>query len=273
MFRKRKKVIAFDVGGTSIRCALVRGKKILKINRCETPKTKKAFLAKVVEMGNEFLDKDVKGVGVGFPAPVRDGVVKNTPNIGLRNFDLKGYLEKEFGKKVEVANDVDCVALAELVYGIKRKNFFVIALGTGIGGGVVIDGELHHGGSGYGSELGHIIVEGKDFESLWKKTKAKIKKEFGKDALVRDLVKMRTKKADKILEEMCEYLGEGIASVVSVLDSEVVVLGGGIRDAGERFRRMVQKSVRKRSFLPSKIKVVWGKVEEGGVVGAGLLVD
>ena len=67
-------------------------------------------------------------------------------------------------------------------------------------------------------------------------------------------------------------MGEGIASVVSVLDSEVVVLGGGIRDSGNKFLGMVEREVRRRSFLPSKIRVVWGKIDEAGVVGASLLV-
>ncbi len=283
MFRKRKVVIAFDIGGTSMRCGLVRGRKILKLARCDTPKTKKAFLDKIVEMGNAFMDRDVVGVGVGFPAPVRDGVVKNPPNVRLKNFDLEKYLEKKFKRKVRVANDVDCVALAELKFGIRKRNFFVIALGTGIGGGVVIDGELHHGGSGYGSELGHILIRGEDFEGLWKKTKKKIEREFGKDVLVRDLCKIAEgrgergegrdkKKAGDILEEAADYLGEGIASVVSVLDSEIVVLGGGVRDSGKRFLKMVNKAVKKRSFLPTRIKVVWGKVDEAGVVGAALLV-
>ena len=282
IFNKRKKVVAFDIGGTSIRCGLVRGKKILKLVRADTPKSRKLFLEKVVEMGHEFMDNDVSGVGVGFPAPVKDGVVKNPPNVKLKNFNLKKYLEGEFGKRVEVANDVDCVALAEAVYGIRKKNFFVIALGTGIGGGVVIDGELYHGGGGYGSELGHIIVKDRDFESLWKETKKRIVKEFGKDVLVRDLCEMTRskkfgvrdrKKAKEILEDAADYLGEGIASVVSVLDSEIVVLGGGIRDSGRVFLKMVERSVRKYSFLPTRINVVWGKVDEAGVVGASLLLN
>jgi glucokinase len=287
IFRKKKKVIAFDIGGTSIRCGVVKGGRILKLARCETPKTRKAFLDKICELAEDFMDKDIDGIGVGFPSPVRDGVVKNPPNVRLKNFDLEKYLEKKFGKRVEVANDVDCVALAELKLGIKKKNFFVIALGTGIGGGVVIDGELYHGGSGYGSELGHIIIKGKDFESLWKKTKKRIVREFGKDVLVRDLCtlvdggwlmvdgrKIRGKvKAREILEEAADYLGEGIASVVSVLDSEVVVLGGGIRDSGKVFLKMVNRGVRENSFLPEKVKVIFGKVDEAGVLGAALLLD
>ena len=277
----KKDVIAFDIGGTSIRCGLVRGRKILKLIRCETPKNRKAFLEKVVEMGNEFMDKNITGIGIGFPAPIKNGVVKNPPNIKLKNFDLKNYLKKKFKKRVEIANDVDCVALAELKFGIKKKNFFVIALGTGIGGGVVVGGKLYHGGSGYGSELGHILIDGKDFESLWKETKKKIVKEFGKGVLVRDLVKIvvgkkeqrSIEKAKEILEEAADYLGEGIASVVSVLDSEVVVLGGGVRDSGKGFLKMVNKAVKKYSFLPGKIKVVFGKVDEGGVLGASLLVN
>lgn len=269
----KRRIIALDVGGTSIRCGLVEGKRILKFVQCETPKSKKLLLDTTCKLIEDFMDKSVIGVGVGFPAPIKNGVVKNSPNVSLRNFDLKKYLKKKFGKRVEVANDVSCVALAELKFGIRKKNFFVIALGTGIGGGVVIDGKLYRGGDGYGSELGHIMINGKDFESLWKGTKRKIEKEFGKGVLVRDLVRMKDKKAKAILEEAADYLGEGIASVVSVLDSEVVVLGGGIRDSGKIFLKMVDKGVRKYSFLPKKIRVVWGKVDRSGVVGAALLLE
>lgn len=265
-------IIAFDIGGTSVRCGLVRNNKILKLTQCDTPKTRNLLLKKICEMTENFMSNDIIGIGVGFPSPVKDGVVKNPPNVKLKNFNLKKYLERKFKVKVEVANDVDCVALAELKLGIKRKNFFVIALGTGIGGGVVIDGKLHHGGSGYGSELGHIIIDGEDFESLWKGTKSRIEREFGKGVLVRDLCKMKNKKARKILEEAANYLGEGIASVISVLDSEIVVLGGGVRDSGNVFLKMVNRSVGKYSFLPKRVRVVWGKVDEAGVLGASLLV-
>jgi len=273
IFKKRKKVIAFDIGGTSIRCGLVRGKKILKLVQCDTPKSRKQFLDKICELAKGFMDKDIAGVGVGFPAPVKDGVVKNPPNVRLKNFDLRKYLKQKFRRPVRIANDVDCVALAELKFGIKKKNFFVIALGTGIGGGVVVDGELYHGGGGYGSELGHIIINKKDFESLWKGTKKRIEKEFGKGMLVRDLVKMKDPKAKRVLEEAADYLGEGIASVISVLDSEIVILGGGIRDSGKVFLKMVNKGVKKYSFLPKKVRVVFGKVNMPGVIGAALLLD
>jgi len=284
MFGNKRAVIAFDIGGTSIRCGLVLNNKILKVVSCDTPKSKELLLEKIVELAGNFMRDDVVGIGVGFPAPVKDGVVKNPPNVDLKNFNLKKYLEKKFGKRVEIANDVGCVALAELKMGIKRRNFFVIALGTGIGGGVVIDGKLYRGAGGYGSELGHIFVRGKDFESLWKETKRRIEKEFGRGTLIRDLCEIlglrgkgqgiRDKeKAREILEEAADYLGEGIASIVSVLDSEVVVLGGGIRDSGKVFLEMVNKSVAKYSFLPTKIRVVWGKVDMGGVIGASLLLD
>lgn len=265
--------MAFDVGGTSIRCGLVENNKILKFVQCNTPKTKKLFLDKICELAEDFMSKDVVGIGVGFPAPIKDGVVKNTPNLKLKNFNLKKYLEKKLKKRVEITNDVDCVALAELKIGIKKRDFFVIALGTGIGGGVVIDGKVYHGGGGYGSELGHIIVRGSDFESLWKKTKRKIERTFGKGVLVRDLVKMKDERAKKILKEAADYLGEGIASVISVLDSEVVVLGGGVRDSGAGFLEMVNKSLKKYSFLPKKVNVIFGKVSHPGVLGAALLLN
>ena len=92
-------------------------------------------------------------MGTGEPGPLENGIIKNPPNLPLRNFNLKKELEKRFHKKVVIENDVHCVALAEAKLGCKKKNFVVLAFGTGIGGGIIIEGKLYTG-QGYAGELG-----------------------------------------------------------------------------------------------------------------------
>ena len=195
--------IAVDLGGTNLRVALVKGKKIYKYIKEPTPKNKKDLLKLMVKLISSLMSKDVKGIGVGSPGPLEKGIIKNPPNIHLRNFNLKKYLEEKFNKKVEIENDAHCVALAEAEFGYKKKNFFILTLGTGIGGGVIIDGKMYIG-KGMAGELWHIILDnGKDLESLWKRKKNKIKELF-------------EKKDKKSLEQVSNYLAQGIGSLINV---------------------------------------------------------
>ena len=94
---------------------------------------------------SELFDKDVKGIGIASPGPLdaKTGIIKNTPNLPFKNFNRKRHIEKKFSVPVKIANDADCVAIAELKLGCKKKNFIIFTIGTGIGGGVIIDGKLY----------------------------------------------------------------------------------------------------------------------------------
>ncbi|MCW8965355.1 MAG: ROK family protein, partial [Candidatus Pacearchaeota archaeon] len=255
----RNKVIAFDIGGTSIRAALVKNNKIIEYFKIPTPKKKKLFLEKIDELVKKFNSISVKGIGVGIPSPVKDGVVKNAPNIALKNFDLKKYLQKKYKKKVEIKNDAGCFALAEAKLGTKSDNFILVTLGTGIGGGIVINGEEYRG-TGYGAEFGHMYLRDKEWESLWKNTRKKIKREFKEQILIKDLVRMKSKKAENILDEAADYLGQGIASLISAFDPEVVLIGGGLRESGHSFLKQIRRKVKKYSFLPKTTPIHWTKL-------------
>lgn len=269
---KGRKVIAIDIGGTHLRVSVVRNGRILKYIKKTTPKNKRDFLKVLYDGISELMSKDIIGIGVGSPGPLTDGIIKNPPNIPLRNFNLKRVLERKFHRRVVVENDAHCVALAEAELGVKKKNFIVFTFGTGIGGGIVIDGKLYTG-QGYAGELGHItLCNGKYFEVLWQDNAKYIKEHFGKDILIKDLIKMKNKEADMVLESISDHMGQGIASVINIFDPEVVVLGGGIRETGDVLLDRIKKHTRQHIILPRQTPIVWSKLDHPGTLGASLLI-
>jgi len=267
-----KKVIAFDIGGTSLRAAVVENNKIVKRLRCDTPKTEKEFTAQIKEYAEELFDSSIEGIGIGCAGVIKDGVIKASPNLPIKNYDMKKVLSK-YKVPVRVFNDAGCFSLAELKLGCKKENFLIMTLGTGIGGGIIINGEPYRGGSGLGGEVGHIYVNGVDFESLWHKSKKKMRAQFGQSCLIKDLVKKNSPESQEILVEIADYLGKGIASMISVLDPEIVILAGGPSESGAKFIHMVQKKVDEYRFLPKRVLVRWTKLSHPGLLGASLLVS
>lgn len=266
--------IAVDLGGTNLRVALVENNKIKTVIKQKTPKTKKALLKVMVDMINKLKNSKTKGVGVSSPGPLEHGVIKNTPNLPIKNFNLKGHLEKKLKIKVEVENDANCAALAEAKIGCKKQNFFVITIGTGIGGGIIINNELYTG-MGFGGELGHIIIDDKkDLEDLTggKHLKKVTKKYFKKSKMTLELIESDTKGAKEILEKEFDYLGQGLASLISVFDPEVIVLAGGVKEAGDRYLKRIKKATHKYTFIPRKTKIIWSRIKEPGILGASFLV-
>jgi len=269
---KAHKVIAVDLGGTNLRVSLVHGNKILRYVKNDTPKTKEELLKVMDDSISLLMSKDVRGIGVGSPGPLANGIIKNPPNLPLRNFNLKKHLEDKFKKKVVIENDVHCVAISEAKIGCKKKNFIVVAFGTGIGGGIIIDGKLYLG-ENFAGEVGHIKVKrGKFFETLWQETRKKIHSTFGKDVLIIDLMKMKDKRAQELLEDMYDYIGMGLASLINIFDPQIVILNGGIKEAGEPLILKIKESTKKYTVLPHETEIAWSKLDHPGTMGASLLI-
>ncbi len=266
------KTIAVDLGGTNLRVALVKGKKVLKYQKKPTPKTKDEILNVMVGLISEIITKDVTAIGVASPGPLKDGIIKNPPNLPIKNFNLQKFLKKRFKKKVVVGNDADAVAISEAKYGVRKKNFIILTLGTGIGGGIIIDHEIFRG-EGYAGELGNIILDGgKTMEQLWQKNRKDCKKCFGKPMLIKDLIESKDRRAKKYLNDASRYLGQGIASLVNAFDPEVIVLMGGARETGNKFLSLIREQSNKYTLLPKKVRVEWSKIPHPGVLGASLFV-
>ena len=269
---ERKDVIAVDLGASNLRTSLVRGNKILEYKKIKTPKQKNLLIKALVDSISSLMGENVKGIGVASPGPLENGVIKNPPNLPLKNFNLKKILERKFKTKVRVENDANCVALAEAKLGCKKKNFIVLTLGTGIGGGIVINGEVYYG-RGFAGELGHIILDnGKFFEDLWQMHKKLIRKYFGKNLFIKDLLERNDNKSKKILNIVTEYLGQGIASLINVFDPEVVILAGGITECGDKFLNMIKKQTKKYVILERKVNITWSNLKHPGIIGASLLI-
>ena len=264
-------VIAMDIGGTHMRIALVRGRKIVKIEVIDTPKTKTIFLKTLCGLIDKYNSSKVRGIGIGIGGPVFNGKVLDTPNIPLKKFDLKKYVSKKYKKKVGVDNDVNCFALAELKAGSKDKNFILVAVGTGIGGGIVINGEIVRG-RGYAGEFGVMNFGNRNWEDEWNESKKMIEKGFGKEVRFSDLLKKRSRKGDLILKKASADIAKGLASLDAAFDPEVFYLGGGIRESGRTFLKMIQKEYDERIFFKNRKKIKWVTLDNEGLIGASLLV-
>jgi len=251
--------IAVDLGGTFLRVAVVKNNKIIRYKKIRTPKQKNKLLKELTSSIEEFISWKVRGIGVAFAGPLEKDTVKNPPNLPLKNFNLKNYLQEKFKKRVEIENDANCVAIAEAKLGCKKKNFIILTLGTGIGGGIIINGELYKG-RGMAGEFGHIILDSKKTaENLWQNKKGKII----------DLLKRNEKKQ---LKKTAECLGKAIGSLINVFDPEIVILAGGVRETGSRFLNIVKKETEKYSFIPRKTDIRWSRLSHPGILGASLLV-
>jgi glucokinase len=265
-------IIAVDLGGTHLRTALVRNNKVIKYIRKDTPKEKKALIREMVESISQLMNEDIKGIGVASPGPLKNGVILNPPNLPLRYFNLKRFLIKRFRVPVEIENDAKCVAIAESKLGCKKKHFFILTLGTGIGGGVIINNDLYIG-SDYGAELGAIVLDnGRNLEDLWKDHRRLSEKYFGKVMLMNDLFKMKDERAKQIIEDATKYLGQGIASLINVFDPEIVILSGGVKETGRKFLRIVKKNVYPYVRFTKRTKIRWTKLDHPGTLGASLLI-
>jgi len=241
--------IGIDVGGTKVLAGVVdsQGKIIEKVRR-ETPIEGGKSLTKIIaEMANELKEKhEVTGIGVcsaGFFAPNRRKIIAN-PNIANWNgVELADELEDLIERPVVLENDANAAAWAEALMGagVNEPNFLYATLGTGIGGGVILNGRLYRGPHGDAGEIGHIIMD------AWAREGAKDPRLF-RTAVLEDYVgiqgilqmardqgevvrSVRDITNDHVLREAGRIIGIGMCSALAVLGLRVLIIGGGVSQA------------------------------------------
>ncbi len=224
--------IGIDLGGTKIECVALddAGREIHR-KRVPTPQGDYgATVRAVAELVREFeaASKQSAAVGVGMPGALSaaTGLVKNANSTCLIGHDLKGDLEKALGREVRLANDANCFALSEAVDGAGKgaKVVFGVILGTGVGGGIVVGGEVLTGPNAIAGEWGHNPLPLPRAEDLplpdcYCGRKGCIETYLSGPALERD---------GGNLERYEERLARALAGVINILDPDVIVLGGGI---------------------------------------------
>ena len=247
--------------------------------------------------------KDIIGIGVGFPAPVTsDGVVNGSANLGWKYKEVRRELEELSGLKAVIGNDANVAALGEMWKGggAGEKNMIMVTLGTGVGGGIIIDGKILVGANGAGGEIGHICVNYDETDhcgcgncgcleqyasatGIVKLAKKKLGQEMRTTILnkedvtakdVFDAVKAGDEVADEIAVEFGKYLGYGLANLAAVCNPSVFVIGGGVSKAGEVLIPYIQKPYLERAFFADKqVKFVLAELgNDAGICGAAKLV-
>jgi len=300
---KRVKV-GIDFGATRIKMAFVGEKGGLSYRReISTPiDAKRSVLidtiaSSVREIIEEsgFNKRDIIGIGIGVPGPVdsKRGVIRYLPNIkGWKGVALRSILQTKLGIKVALDNDVNAMTLGEYRFGSGKgaRNLVCLTLGTGVGGGIIINGEIYRGSTMCAGEVGHIPINEKGPKCNCRGI-ACIERYIGNRYIIEQarmvfrkgitledltgLARSGNKDAKRIWEDVGEKLGVALTGVVNLLNPDRIVIGGGVSNAGELILRPLRRGIKIRAMKDQAlhVKIVRGKLgDNAGIVGASLLV-
>lgn len=307
-----KYVVGVDVGGTTVKLGFFDTEGVF-LDKWEIPTRVEEegshILPDVAESIKKKLEEkrilfeDVAGVGIGAPGPIdSNGVVYKAVNLGWNVFSIKEKLEEHLKLPVMAVNDANVAALGEMWKGggLGSRNLVMVTLGTGVGGGIIVDGRILTGFTGAGGEIGHIHVEDQEAEVCGCGNKGCLEqyasatgitrlanrklKESGMDSMLRngkisartvfDAVKAKDALAMEVAEEFGRYLGNGLAGVACVVNPEVIVIGGGVSNAGEILIDYIRPYYEKSVFHGSRsVKFSLATLgNDAGIYGAAKLV-
>lgn len=307
-----KYVIGLDLGGTKVAAALVDFKGRI-INKCNVPtgaeKGEKYILENIIKIIEKIIkfqeidSKEIKCIGVGAPGPldIDKGEIICTPNLPFKNFNIVAPLKEHFKMPVFLDNDGNAAAMGEYMFGAGKgtKNMVFITVSTGIGGGAILNGHIYRGNTKNALEIGHMTLEpqgplcncgnfgcaevmasgtaiareakkavDRKYNTTLTSYKNITSKEVFKEAQLGDSV------SQDILNTTLNYLGICIANIITCLDPEAVIIGGGVSMGGKIIFDKVNEVVKKRCFdvvskntkiLPALLKT------DAGVIGAAAL--
>ena len=247
---------------------------------------------------------DMIGIGVGAPGPLdrERGIVVTTPNLGWTNYPLRDAISEKARLPVRIDNDANCATLGEWWLGAAKgaSNVIGMTIGTGIGGGIIIGGRLYHGSSDVAGEIGHATIDitgrrckcgnygcleayasgpsiaDRAREAVSGDDEAMLMRMVGGDpqritaATVYEAAKRGDDAALDVVRETARFLGAGIANLLNIFNPEVVVIAGGVTQAGDTLFLPLRREVKKRAFKPAveACDIVPGTLTAAGVVGA-----
>ncbi|HEX3074269.1 MAG TPA: ROK family protein [Ignavibacteriales bacterium] len=317
MDKKEKYAIGVDLGGTSIKLGIVsnKGKIVQKYSLATmADKGPDAVMSQIKKGIKELLKENKKykinGIGIGSPGvvSVRKGTVENPPNFSnWKKVNVVKIIEKEFKKKTVIENDANAAAIGELMFrpGKKLDDFIFITLGTGVGGGIILNGKIFRGETGGAGEVGHMTIDyagpkcncgsygcvesylgnnyliGRVKKQLAEHPESKLHELAGQDyemltpKLISEAAEMGDVFAHSIITESGALLGYAIANVVNLLDVANIVIGGGVAGFGKPLFDAVEIAAKERALksLSARIKIYPAKLKnEAGIKGASALV-
>ena len=303
----KKYVVAVDLGGTKIYTALVNlegdiiKEKVVKTEAEKGPEVVMDNIKSTIDFVIDGVDiNEIKSIGIGSPGPldVKKGMILETPNLPMKNYNLVQKIKDKYNLPTYLDNDANAATLAEFMFGAGKgtENMVFVTVSTGIGGGAIINGKIYRGSTSNAAELGHMTVKAdgprcgcgnrgcaealssgtaimkRAKEALSTHVKTELKKyeevtakEVFIEAKNGDIV------ANDILTEALTYLGVFVANVANSFDPDMIVLGGGVINGGDIVLETVKKEFSKRALpiIASNCKIVKAELEgKAGVLGA-----
>ncbi len=297
-------IIAIDLGGTNLKCALLdSGLKIKAKNSFSTKSfnNRVKLIRGIQDSINNFILNQglargvVLGVGIGLPGPVDTlkGVVHFLPNIpGWKEVRLKKILEQKTKLPVFIDNDAKLMAWAEYKAGAAKgyKNVLCLTLGTGVGGGLIIGGSLYRGRDNAAGEIGHLPLNEKGplcacgkqgcLEAYIGNSRIikHARKLFNQKVTLEEtsrFAKNNDRKAIKFWKQIASHLGIALSGAVNLLNLDAIIIGGGVADAGEVLFETIKRTIllRAMSVQAKRVKVFKARLgNDAGIIGAGYLV-
>ena len=280
-----------DVGGTTVKMGFFEtdGRLVDKWEiQTNTEGGGKDILSDIAQsidnkLAQEGISKsDVQGIGIGVPGPVTsDGVVHGCVNLGWGTVDVAEQLGSMTGLSVAVGNDANVAALGEMWQGGAKgsKDVIMVTLGTGVGGGIIVDGKIVAGFNGAGGEIGHITVNNDEIEpcncgqygcleqytsatGIVRMAKRKLAKTADETVLrgyteltakdIFDEAKNGDQIAIGLVDELGEILGAALSNMACVVNPEIIVIGGGVSKAGQILIDTIQKHYMETAFRSCK---------------------
>lgn len=312
-------IVGVDLGGTNIVVGLLplEGGEVASLRTLPTEAGRgaKFVVDRIVSMVEEAIERtlserggrrdQVLGVGIGSPGPLdrKTGTVINTPNLGWRNFPLRDLVANALQLPATLDNDANCATYGEWWLGAGREvsTLVGLTLGTGIGGGVVLNGEIYHGCSDAAGEIGHMTIDSNGrrckcgnygcLEQYASGPAIAVRAvegiEAGSESMLVDMVDGKLDDvtaatvyeaavlgdayAGEVVKDTARFLGAGVANIVNILNPQMIVIAGGVTRAGDYLFEPLRAEVRRRAFRSAQecCSIVSAQLPgTAGVVGA-----
>lgn len=313
-----KYYIGIDLGGTNIVAGVVdENYRIITKATTKTncPRPEKEIAADMAKVALEAAQKacisidDIEWIGIGTPgiANSETGIIEYSNNLGFENTPMVDYIKEYIDKPVFIENDANAAAYGEFVAGAAKgaNNAVCITLGTGVGGGIVIDGKIYAGSNFAGAEIGHTVIEVdgaqcscgrkgcfeayssatglirmtkeamyKDKESkMWQMTEERGGKVSARTAF--DCMREGDKSAKEVTDKYIKYLAAGITNTINIFQPDILCIGGGVCNEGDALLIPVKKIVQEEVYTrnsPKNTEIVIAKLgNDAGIIGAAFL--
>lgn len=310
--------IGVDLGGTKIAAGVVNGEgRIIHKDSMPTGRTRKseAIVNDICLIIKKLIDdssiptEEIHSVGIGSPGSLDrgQGMIIANFNLGFRSVRISDAIQKIIQVPVFLENDANCAAIAESIAGAAKdaEHAVIITIGTGIGGGIIINNKLYTGYNGAGAELGHIVIDlngehctcGRNgcweaysaatalvrqtksmleqypTSKIWELIEGDVDRIDAKVAF--DATKLGDEAGTKIIDNYINMFAEGLANIVNIFQPEVIAIGGGVSKEGENLLTPLREKMKDKTFFIGDLKstrIVEAKMgNDAGIVGAALI--